>query len=44
VPQLSSILAQTQANELIVAGVVHDHAARLRSYGLLAGVRDQLAA
>jgi hypothetical protein len=37
-------LAQTQANELIVAGAVHDHTARLRSYGLLAGVRDQLAA
>jgi luciferase family oxidoreductase group 1 len=42
VQQLRGILAQTQANELIVAGAVHDHAARLRSYALLAGAREQL--
>ena len=44
VQQLSRILAQTQANELIIAGAMHDHQARLRSYELLAGVREQLAA
>ena len=36
--QLGAILAQTQADELIVACAVHDHAARLRSYELLAGL------
>jgi len=34
--QLASLVEQTAADELIVAGAVHDHAARLRSYGLLA--------
>jgi alkanesulfonate monooxygenase SsuD/methylene tetrahydromethanopterin reductase-like flavin-dependent oxidoreductase (luciferase family) len=34
--QLASIVEQTAADELIVAGAVHDHAARLRSYELLA--------
>ncbi len=37
--QLESIVAQTAADELIVAGAVHDHAARMRSYQLLAGER-----
>jgi alkanesulfonate monooxygenase SsuD/methylene tetrahydromethanopterin reductase-like flavin-dependent oxidoreductase (luciferase family) len=32
--QLEAIVAQTQAEELIVAGAIHDHAARLRSYEL----------
>jgi luciferase family oxidoreductase group 1 len=36
--QLEAIVAQTAADELIVAGAIHDHAARLRSYELLAGV------
>jgi len=35
--QLASIVEQTAADELIVAGAIHDHAARLRSYELLAG-------
>jgi alkanesulfonate monooxygenase SsuD/methylene tetrahydromethanopterin reductase-like flavin-dependent oxidoreductase (luciferase family) len=35
--QLESIVAQTAADELIVAGAVHEHAARLQSYELLAG-------
>jgi luciferase family oxidoreductase group 1 len=35
--QLASIVEQTSADELIVAGAVHEHAARLRSYELLAG-------
>jgi len=34
--QLDAILEQTAADELIVAGAIHDHAARLRSYQLLA--------
>ena len=40
---LEEFLARTQADELIVSGQIHDHAARLRSYALLAEVRDQLA-
>ncbi len=36
--QLGDILARTQADELIVACGVHEHAARLRSYELLAGL------
>jgi luciferase family oxidoreductase group 1 len=40
---LEGFLARTQANELIVSGQIHDHAARVRSYALLAEVRDQLA-
>ena len=35
--QLASIVQQTAADELIVAGAVHEHAARLRSYELLGG-------
>jgi luciferase family oxidoreductase group 1 len=38
--QLEAIVARTQADELIVAGAVHAHAARLRSYELLAQLRD----
>jgi luciferase family oxidoreductase group 1 len=34
--QLAAIVEQTAADELIVAGAIHDHAARLRSYQLLA--------
>jgi hypothetical protein len=36
--QLQSIVDQTAADELIVAGAVHEHAARLRSYELLAAL------
>ena len=36
--RLSDIVAQTQADELIITGAVHDHAARKRSYELLAGI------
>jgi luciferase family oxidoreductase group 1 len=42
--QLNRLLELTQADELIVAGAMHDHAARLRSYALLAGVRERLSA
>ena len=34
--QLDAIVDRTAADELIVAGAIHDHAARLRSYQLLA--------
>jgi len=34
--QLASLVEQTRADELIVAGAIHDHEARLRSYELLA--------
>ena len=36
--QLVSLVAQTAADELIVACAIHDHAARLHSYELLASV------
>ncbi len=35
--KLNEIVRQTQADELIIAGAVHDHAARKRSYELLMG-------
>jgi luciferase family oxidoreductase group 1 len=35
---LRDFLAETGVDELIVAGAIHDHAARLRSYELLEGV------
>ncbi|HLK43473.1 MAG TPA: LLM class flavin-dependent oxidoreductase, partial [Thermoleophilia bacterium] len=34
---LEGFVAETGADELIVAAAIHDHAARLRSYELLAG-------
>ena len=40
--QLAAIIAQTQADELIVAGAIHEHAARLRSYELLAQLAPEL--
>lgn len=36
--QLQAIVERTRADELIVAGALHDHAARRRSYELLAAV------
>ncbi|HZX42404.1 MAG TPA: LLM class flavin-dependent oxidoreductase, partial [Myxococcaceae bacterium] len=42
-PGLEGFLARTGADELIVSAQIHDHAARVRSYALLAEVRDQLA-
>ena len=35
--RLQAIVAQTAADEPIVAGATHNHAARLRSHELLAG-------
>ena len=40
---LGRFVEETGADELIVASAIHDHAARLRSYELLAGVRSSLA-
>jgi luciferase family oxidoreductase group 1 len=37
--QLQAIVERTAADELIVAGAIHDHAARLRSYELLAALQ-----
>jgi alkanesulfonate monooxygenase SsuD/methylene tetrahydromethanopterin reductase-like flavin-dependent oxidoreductase (luciferase family) len=36
--QLQAIVDRTRADELIVAGAIHSHAARLRSYELLAAI------
>ena len=40
--QLAAIVEQTRADELIVAGAIHDHAARLHSYELLAEVGQSI--
>ena len=40
--QLRAIVAQSGADELIAAGAIHSHAARLHSYELLAEVGRQL--
>jgi len=40
--QLGRILDATQADELIVAGAMHSHAARVRSYQILASLRSKL--
>ena len=40
--QLQQIVNATHANELIVAGAVHAHAARLLSYEILAGLKGDL--
>jgi luciferase family oxidoreductase group 1 len=37
---LEAFVAETAADELIVASAIHDHAARLHSYELLAALRD----
>jgi alkanesulfonate monooxygenase SsuD/methylene tetrahydromethanopterin reductase-like flavin-dependent oxidoreductase (luciferase family) len=37
--QLESFVAETEADELIVAAAIHDHQARLRSYELLGGLK-----
>ena len=41
---LSAFVQKTGADELMVATAVHDHAARLRSYNILAGVAPALIA
>ncbi|WP_370155792.1 LLM class flavin-dependent oxidoreductase [Ferrovibrio sp.] len=39
---LARFIAQTGADEIMVAAAIHDHAARLRSYEILAGVATAL--
>jgi alkanesulfonate monooxygenase SsuD/methylene tetrahydromethanopterin reductase-like flavin-dependent oxidoreductase (luciferase family) len=39
---LAAFVARTRADELMVTCNVFDHAARLRSYEILAGVRDRM--
>jgi luciferase family oxidoreductase group 1 len=41
---LKAFIATTKADELIVSGHIYDHAARLRSFGIAAQLRDRLAA
>ena len=41
---LQSVIAETDADELIVAAAIHDHPARVRSYEILATVREGLGA
>ena len=41
--QLDVFVAETQADELIVAAAIHDHSARLRSYELLAQASNPVA-
>ncbi|CAO3362994.1 LLM class flavin-dependent oxidoreductase [Azospirillum palustre] len=40
--KLSEIVRATQADELILAGQIHDHAARLRSFQIGAEVRERI--
>lgn len=40
--QLGDILAQYQPDELIVTGMIHDHASRLRSFNIAAKVLSEL--
>ena len=39
---LESVVAETMADELIVAAAIHDHSARVHSYEILAEVRQAL--
>jgi len=41
---LESVVAETRADELIVAAAIHDHSARVRSYEILATVQQSLGA
>jgi luciferase family oxidoreductase group 1 len=41
---LESVITETNADELIVAAAIHDHSARVRSYEILATVRQALGA
>jgi luciferase family oxidoreductase group 1 len=42
--KLRSFAASTKADELMVTAHIHDHGARVRSYEIVAAVRDELAA
>ncbi|ESR23320.1 LLM class flavin-dependent oxidoreductase [Lutibaculum baratangense] len=43
-PRLRTFLEETQADELMITGQIFDHAARLRSFEMMAGLRDRLRA
>jgi luciferase family oxidoreductase group 1 len=40
---LARFVAQTEADEVILAAQIHDHGARLRSYEIAAQIREELA-
>jgi luciferase family oxidoreductase group 1 len=42
--RLEEIIAETGADELIIAGQIYDHAARVRSFEITAAVRDEIGA
>ena len=42
--ELEAFIDRTQADELIIASQIYDHAAQLRSYEIAAAARDALAA
>ena len=41
--RLRGFIAETRADELMIAGAMHDHRARMHSYELVAQVRDELS-
>jgi luciferase family oxidoreductase group 1 len=41
--KLAAFIAATAADELMVSGPIHDHAARLRSFAIIADLRERLA-
>jgi hypothetical protein len=41
---LAEFIAATGADELMVTAQIHDHAARKRSFEILAGLREAVAA
>jgi len=41
---LRAFIGATKADELMITAQIHDHAARRRSYEIVAAVRDGLAA
>jgi alkanesulfonate monooxygenase SsuD/methylene tetrahydromethanopterin reductase-like flavin-dependent oxidoreductase (luciferase family) len=43
-PALKGFVEQTGADEVMVAAAIYEHSARLRSYEILAGMREKLAA
>ena len=41
--KLREFIADTRADELMIAGAMHDHSARMHSYEIAARVREELA-
>ena len=42
--KLEAFVAEHRPDEILVTAMVHDHAARLRSFAIVAEVRDAMAA